>query len=185
MVQTWIKPSFAWVLYRSGYAHKHNQERILKIKLPHEALRIILEECACKHGGGGTLGRVQWDPARDLYSTDGKVPRKMLRKRAIQIGMKGRISKFYVDSILCIEDVTSIAQEVEARHLAMASKSGSNRKETETPAHIAEIMTETISLPLERPYMPQCSEYHLRRLGVLAGDTARAVASLGRGKYGM
>ena len=22
---TWIKPSFAWVLYRSGYAAKHNQ----------------------------------------------------------------------------------------------------------------------------------------------------------------
>ena len=29
---TWIKPSFAWMLYRSGYASKHNQNRILKIK---------------------------------------------------------------------------------------------------------------------------------------------------------
>lgn len=29
---TWIKPSFAWVLYRSGYGKKHNQNRILKIK---------------------------------------------------------------------------------------------------------------------------------------------------------
>ena len=35
---TWIKPSFAWVLYRSGYAKKHNQERILKIKLSHHAV---------------------------------------------------------------------------------------------------------------------------------------------------
>ena len=34
---TWIKPSFAWVLYRSGYARKHNQTRILKIKLSHES----------------------------------------------------------------------------------------------------------------------------------------------------
>ena len=32
---TWIKPSFAWVLYRSGYGLKHNQERILKIKIGH------------------------------------------------------------------------------------------------------------------------------------------------------
>ncbi|GMI11679.1 hypothetical protein TrLO_g5492 [Triparma laevis f. longispina] len=32
---TWIKPSFAWVLYRSGYASKHDQERILKVKLSH------------------------------------------------------------------------------------------------------------------------------------------------------
>ena len=30
---TWIKPSFAWVLYRSGYARKHNQTRILRVKL--------------------------------------------------------------------------------------------------------------------------------------------------------
>ena len=28
-----IKPSFAWVLYRAGYARKHNQTRILKIKV--------------------------------------------------------------------------------------------------------------------------------------------------------
>ena len=38
---TWIKPSFAWVLYRSGYAKKHNQERILKIKLSHQTVSGI------------------------------------------------------------------------------------------------------------------------------------------------
>ena len=32
---TWIKPSFAWVLYRAGYGRKHNQECIIKVKLPH------------------------------------------------------------------------------------------------------------------------------------------------------
>lgn len=35
---TWIKPSFAWVLFRSGYGRKGNQERILRIKIGHEAL---------------------------------------------------------------------------------------------------------------------------------------------------
>ena len=35
---TWIKSSFAWMLYRSGYASKHNQNRILKIKLSHETV---------------------------------------------------------------------------------------------------------------------------------------------------
>ena len=35
---TWIKPSFAWVLFRSGYARKHNQGRILKIKLSHQTV---------------------------------------------------------------------------------------------------------------------------------------------------
>ena len=36
---TWINPSFAWMLYRSGYGHKdQNQKRILKIKVPHEVM---------------------------------------------------------------------------------------------------------------------------------------------------
>ena len=36
---TWIKPSFAWVLYRAGYGHKDkNQSRILKVKLSHAAV---------------------------------------------------------------------------------------------------------------------------------------------------
>merc|ERR1719297_760024 len=90
---TWIKPSFAWVLYKSGYASKHNQTRVLKIKLPHAAVAELLSGCSCGHGGGGTSGRVQWDPARDLLAAEDKVPepRKMLRRRAIQIGVKGRL----------------------------------------------------------------------------------------------
>lgn len=47
-----IKPSFAWVLYRAGYGFKDdNQERILKVKLPHEAVAEILSRCSCGHGG--------------------------------------------------------------------------------------------------------------------------------------
>ncbi len=30
---TWIKPNFLWMMYRSGWAVKKNQERILAIKL--------------------------------------------------------------------------------------------------------------------------------------------------------
>jgi hypothetical protein len=39
---TWIKPSFGWMLYRSGYATKHRQESILKIKLTHQGFQEIL-----------------------------------------------------------------------------------------------------------------------------------------------
>ena len=42
---TWIKPSFAWVLYRSGYGRKHRQERILKLKLPHSLVAELLCDC--------------------------------------------------------------------------------------------------------------------------------------------
>jgi hypothetical protein len=79
---TWIKPSFAWMLYRAGYGRKTGQTRILKLKLPHAAVAELLSACECKHGGGGSKGRVQWDPSRDLMSSDGKgnatEPRRML-----------------------------------------------------------------------------------------------------------
>ena len=67
---TWIKPSLAWVLYRSGYARKHNQQRILKVKLGHALVAELLCACACKQGGGGSKGRVQWVPARNLMTLD-------------------------------------------------------------------------------------------------------------------
>ena len=82
---TWIKPSLAWMLYRSGYGFKdQNQNRILKIKLSHESLAKLLAECKCSHGiGGSSKGRVQWDPARDIMLADNGEPRKIVGKRAI------------------------------------------------------------------------------------------------------
>ena len=57
----------------------------------------LLSQCACGHGGGGSHGRVQWDPARDLMSSEGREPRRMLRRRAIQIGReKDRISNRFI-----------------------------------------------------------------------------------------
>ena len=67
--------AYSEFLYRSGYGHKHGQKRILKIKLPHNIVADLLSQCKCKHSGGGSNGRVQWDPARDIMTTDnGKEP---------------------------------------------------------------------------------------------------------------
>ena len=57
----------------------------------------LLSQCQCKKGGGGSFGRVQWDPARDILTSEnnGKEPRKILSKRAIQIGLKEKLSDFY------------------------------------------------------------------------------------------
>jgi len=170
---TWIKPSFAWVLYRSGYGKKGNQNRVLKIKLPHDAIAHILSLCQCKESGGGSKGRVQWDPARDIMTSDdkGKTPRKRLRERAIQIGMKGSISQFYVQNIIQIEDVTELAQRVGKAHKIK------NRKKSEKA--MKNLLPD---LPLEHPYMPCCSNRDLRKLGLLPGETATFVAGLGVGK---
>jgi hypothetical protein len=113
---TWIKPSFAWVLYRSGYGLKHNQNRILKIKLSHRAVAELLYRCKCKEGGSGSNGRVQWDPARDIMTSEGKgkkqTPRKLPQQRAIQIGLQWALSELYVASVLSIEDATALARQV-------------------------------------------------------------------------
>jgi hypothetical protein len=172
---TWVKPSFAWVLYRSGYARKHNQNRILKIKIGHENLASLLSTCQCKHAGGGAKGRVQWDPARDIMAGDdkGREPRKMQRERAIQIGFKADLSEFYVKSAISIEDVTDLAHEVEHAHKSDL-KSKSN----------AAITALVQKLPVERPYMPLCAAEQLEALGMVPGERAEQLAGLGRGKVG-
>ena len=167
---TWIKPSFAWVLYRSGYARKHHQTRILKIKLSHEAMAYILSQCACGKGGGGHKGRVQWDPERDMLSGDGKEPNKIIQKRAIQIGMKDELSEFYVQNIISIQDVTELAHKVQTAH------SSKNNEVLESLI---------VSLPVERPYIPSCSKEAMENLGMLPGEISKQIAQIGKGKHQM
>ena len=152
---TWIKPSFAWVLYRAGYGRKHSQERILKVKLPHAVVAELLSGCACKHGGGGTKGRVQWDPARDLLTSEdgGKQPRKMLRERAIQIGLSRELSEKYVAGTISITDVTELSHKIGDAHGSKDEKKVKAAMEPLLPL-----------LPKERPYMPALSKEELVRL---------------------
>jgi len=119
---TWIKPSFGWMLYRSGYATKHRQERILKIKLSHEGFQTILSKgvptsfdshiFTSEEEWRRTLEhsevRYQWDPDRDLWL-------RRLERRAIQLGIRGSVVREYVNSwILRIEDVTELAHAIQA-----------------------------------------------------------------------
>jgi len=117
---TWIKPSFAWMLYRSGYATKTRQEAILKIKLSHEGFLAILNESvettynprvyASEDEWRLTLRkskvRHQWDPERNLKL--GKIDR-----RAIQLGIRGWVVHKYVNEwIIGLEEVTDLAHEI-------------------------------------------------------------------------
>jgi hypothetical protein len=158
---TWIKPSFAWVLYRSGYGTKHDPTRVLKVKVPHAAVAALLAQCKCAHGGGGALGRAQWDPARDLLTAEdgGREPRRKLRERAIQIGLKGRLSEEYVRSVTSIEDVTGLAHRVRDAHRAPRT-----RDETADAAVAAAMARLAGELPHERAYTPRCDDDVLRAL---------------------
>lgn len=125
---TWIKPSFGWMLHRSGYATKHRQEAILKIKLSHRAFTTILAHSvqtsyspdlhATEREWRSALERSkvrhQWDPDRDPYGC--KLPR-----RAIQIGIRGEILHSYVHDgwIISLADVSALAREI---HTAVREK---------------------------------------------------------------
>ncbi|MCI0713903.1 MAG: DUF4291 domain-containing protein [Chloroflexi bacterium] len=119
---TWIKPSFGWMLHRSGYARKHRQEAILKIKLSHEAFLKILnqsietsynpdlfaDEAAWQNALTNADVIHQWDPDRELSG-------KKLDRRAIQIGLRGQAVYDYVNEwIIGLEEVTALAHEIEA-----------------------------------------------------------------------
>lgn len=160
---TWIKPSFAWMLYRAGYGHKdRNQARILKVKLSHDAVAEILSRCQQGHGAGGSDGRVQWDPARSLLHGEGHSDwQRVIRKeparaggKAIQIGMRGDLSRYYVAQAITITDVTSLAHSVQNAHSLSAQDSVSTIQQLLASGH----------LPNERPYVPHCSQDVLSRL---------------------
>ena len=152
---------------------------MLKVKLSHAAVAELLNKCACKQGGGGSLGRVQWDPAREMEMSDldrkMPLPRRSLNRRDIQIGLKDRLSEMYVASVISIKDVTPLAGKLKEAH--------SGRSESEVsflgfslnprifgdkaPCHtqvrrkVEELQSE---LPLERVYMPACTKEKLVEL---------------------
>ena len=102
---TWIKPSFRWMLYRSGWASKQNQEHILAIHLTREGWEQALlwsgtredEKCV----------RVQWDPERGMRF-------EPLGHRSIQVGLSGRAVEqgLFGGWIVKIEGVTELARRI-------------------------------------------------------------------------
>ncbi len=117
---TWIKPSFGWVLYRSGYATKHRQERIARVHLSHDGFRAILgravpttfdprlyaDEVEWRTALSRSGVRYQWDPDRDLRL-------HRLERRALQLGMEGETVRQYVHEwVMGVEDVTELAHAV-------------------------------------------------------------------------
>ncbi|KAA8910246.1 ATP-dependent RNA helicase DHX8 [Sphaerosporella brunnea] len=112
---TWIKPSWNWMMYRSGYSHKdERQARILAIKMKREHFEHLLSLACVTNNHTGTLSeqekkcevRVQWDPERG-------VSLEKLDYRSIQIGIGASISEIWANEwIDSIEDVTERAKKM-------------------------------------------------------------------------
>jgi hypothetical protein len=104
---TWIKPSWAWMLYRSGYSYKDpRQARILALQMRLDDFFALLAKGVPAEGDEGLPEvRIQWDPERDVRL-------KKLGHRSIQIGVPGSLREWWVESIVRIEDVTERAREL-------------------------------------------------------------------------
>ncbi len=117
---TWIKPSFLWLMARSGWARKPGQETILAVRISRtgweEALslavptdpdrRVFRSSDEWRRQFAAAAVHVQWDPERSLRG-------EKLQTRSIQIGLSRHIIDRYVDDwILDIEDRTPLARKI-------------------------------------------------------------------------
>ena len=78
---TWIKPSFLWMMYRSGWATKPGQERVVAVEITRSGFEWALAHAclshydpdlhrdrrAWSHRVKTSPVRVQWDPERSLH----------------------------------------------------------------------------------------------------------------------
>ncbi len=138
---TWIKPSFLWMMYRSGWSLKdEGQSRILAIDISREGFEWALDHAILSRPDSSMTQeewrmakqnspvRVQWDPERDLHLAP-------LPHRAIQIGLRSEAVERYVDEwIQDITEVTALAKEI---HELVKSGDEEDAK---------------AKLPIERPY---------------------------------
>ncbi|KAI6652270.1 hypothetical protein LOD99_7286 [Oopsacas minuta] len=112
---SWIKTNFLWMMYRSNWASKKNQERILAIQITRASFETILSNALIprkqKEQGLSKEDlkvRLQWDP--DHAPSGGGVPR-----RAIQLGLKGKIlEQFGTEWVTRIIDITPFVTEMHA-----------------------------------------------------------------------
>jgi hypothetical protein len=102
---SWIKPSFLWLMERSNWANKPNQERILEIHITRafwdKCLELAVDTDASKSDRNIKEAQilVQWDPERTLRGAK-------LNIRSIQIGVSRDMINQYNESIEKIVDLT-------------------------------------------------------------------------------
>lgn len=141
---TWIKPSFLWMMYRSGWGLKDpGQSRILAIDITRAGFEWALENACLSHPEPSMTEsewsalkekspvRIQWDPERDLHL-------QPLAHRAIQIGLsKEAVDRYLGEWIQQITDVTPLARSIHSKVLAGELESAAAQLPVELPYPVA------------------------------------------------
>jgi hypothetical protein len=150
---SWVKPNFLWMMYRSGWAQKEGQERVLSLEVTRAAFDVWLAAAVHSSYVAEVYGdrpswdravkrstvRLQWDPDHDPSGN----PQE---RRAIQLGLRGASLRELGEGALV--SVTDVTELVHAQHANV-------RKDT----------IESLETPLERVY-PVRDPVVAARLGV-------------------
>lgn len=137
---TWVKPSFLWMMYRSGWATKPGQEHVLAILITRAGFEEALLSACLSHYDRGLYPdhasweerkraspvRVQWDPERNLAL-------EPLPWRSLQVGLSGSAAHNYVHRwTVGVDDITPYVHDLRE--------------------HVTAGRTARIELPEEQPY---------------------------------
>jgi hypothetical protein len=122
---SWIKPNFLWMMYRSGWGSKVDQQVTLAVRLRRsgfdEILRLAVHssfaasiyqsESEWNRALARSPVRIQWDP--DHHPSGAP-----LGRRAVQLGLRGDVLKRYAgDWIVAIDDISEFVA-AQSRHMA-------------------------------------------------------------------
>lgn len=120
---SWIKTNFLWMMYRSGWGTKENQEVTLAIHLRWSAFNALVAQAvhstfvpevygtqeAWREAVERSDVRLQWDPD---HAPNGEKQ----ERRAIQLGLRGdALAAFARDWIVAIEDISDFVREQRSR----------------------------------------------------------------------
>jgi len=104
---TWIKPSFLWLMERSGWGQKSGQECTLAVRITRRGWETALSQAVLtEHEVEGADVLVQWDPERSLRG-------EKLGHRAIQVGLSRSVIRQYVDEwTVSITDLDALVRKL-------------------------------------------------------------------------
>lgn len=116
---SWVKPNFLWMMYRSGWGTKEDQEITLALRLRREFFDSLLAQAVPSSWDRSifatenewsqavkkSLVRLQWDPDHDPSGAK-------LERRAIQLGLRGAaLEAFGQRELLEILDLSAFVAE--------------------------------------------------------------------------
>jgi hypothetical protein len=139
---SWIKPNFLWMMYRSGWGTKENQEITLGLRIRRSFFDSIFASAVPSSWDPAAFAgkeewnsavvkssvRLQWDPDHDPFGSK-------LERRAIQLGLRGDVLEAFARRELV--EVIDLSEFVAGQRLLLS-----------------EAGLKSLMVPRERVYVP-------------------------------